>query len=101
VPDTLVDALDRALEALLDARIASGTIRIAEAPEGPIDAALSIDARHKAAKAATRAVEARLRPLCSPEVWREVLAHEAAIRAEYARVTDLAFAVGMTATGHR
>lgn len=97
--DPLMCALDAALAALTEARVRYGRIGIPEAPEGPILAVLSIDRAYKKAKARTKTVTARLRPMCSPDIWAEVLKFEAAIREENLRVIDVAFAVGLTATG--
>lgn len=99
--DPVVSALDRALEALTEARVAFGRIGLHPAPEGPIAAVLAIDTSYKEAKATTNAVTGRLRPMCSPVVWAEVLKFEAAIRAENQRAIDAAFSLGMTAIGYR
>jgi len=52
--------------------LAFGRIGLHPAPEGPIAAVLAIDTSYKEAKATTKAVTGRLRPMCSPVVWAEV-----------------------------
>ena len=97
----LIQAVNRLFYAALEVRARAGAISIMPCPELPLAAALAMDRPHREAKARTKAVLARLRPACSPEVWTEVLKFEAALREEGNVITDVAFSVGLTGTGYR
>ena len=77
----LIQAVNRLFYAALEVRVRAGAISIMPCPELPLAAALAMHRPHRTAKTKTKAVVARLRPLCEPEVWAEVLGYEAALRA--------------------
>lgn len=97
----LIQSVNRLFHAALEVRARAGAISVMPCPDLPLAATLTMHRPYREAKARTKAIVARLRPACSPEIWADVLKFEAALRAESNAISDAAFSLGMTATGYQ
>lgn len=95
--DDLTDALDDALEALLRARMLTGTFEVRHVPVMALDAALARNGDYAQAKGRAMAALRRLLDAVPVEHRELVFAVESAIREESSLAIDVAFSVGMTA----
>lgn len=99
--DPVVEALDEALDAVLRARLEAGPVPVRSAPVMALAAGLARNGDYLAAKQRSAALVQELLAVVGPRHWGLVLDVEAALRDEAAHVVDVAFAVGLTATGGR
>ncbi len=98
--DTLLDALDAAVDAVLLARLQAGPITIRSAPVEALEAALRGHEEYLARREAATAAFDALRGVVPLEHLTLLLDYEAAKRAE-AAVADVAFSLGLTTSGRQ
>lgn len=99
--DPVVEALDEALDAVLRARVEVGPVLVRSAPMMALAAGRARNGDYLSAKRRSAALVQELLVVVGPRHRRLVLDVEAALRDEAAHVVDVAFAVGLTATGGR